>query len=358
VAATLKTWRVHEFAELAGVTVKALHHYDRLGLLRPTRTESGYRVYTAPDLARLEQIVALKFIGIPLKAMRPILGRNSGPLPDVLRQQRHVLEEQRERLDRAIAALRDAEHAIDADAETTTSQLNLVIEAIRMQDIDLMQRYYSDEAWAEWRHRYDDWPSAQWRALYADIAKAKDVDLASDAAKTLANRWLQLTRADATSPAVRTGMMKAWADRERWPLTLKRRMAEFDVEAGTRFVSEVLWLQWEAAQALNPAFRHRPPRASESRRRLFRDWLGVLDTDPQGPAAQRLVVRWRALLDEETGGDTQANEEMLRAFHGRHNWPDGMTRYIALLYETDVATFRRVTDFIEAAATSASGRAR
>ena len=151
-------------------------------------------------------------------------------------------------------------------------------------------------------------------------------------------------------------MMKAWADREHWPAALKRRMAEFDIEAATRFVNEVLWLQWEAEKAASPAFRQRPPRASESRRRLFRDWLAVLDTDPKGPAAQRLVARWRALLDAETGGDKQTNEEMLRAFYGRRQWPDGMTRYIALLYETDAATFRRVSDFIEeaAAATSAS----
>jgi DNA-binding transcriptional MerR regulator len=337
------------------VTVKALHHYDRLGLLRPTRTESGYRAYTAPDLARLEQIIALKFIGIPLKAMRPILERDSASLPDMLRQQRHVLEEQRDRLERAIAALRDAEHAIEADAETAASQLHLVIEAIRMQDIDVMQRYYSDAAWTEWRHRYEDWPSAEWRALYADIARAKGLDPGSDAAKALAARWMHLTRADATSPAVRTGMMKAWADREHWPLALKRRMAEFDVEAATRFVSEVLWLQWEGEHAVNPFFKRHPHRASESRRLLFREWLAVLDTDPKGPAAQRLVGCWRALLDEETGGDTQTNEEMLRAFHGRHNWPDGMTRYIASLYETDAATFRRVTDFIEEAAAATSG---
>jgi MerR family transcriptional regulator, thiopeptide resistance regulator len=354
VADARRSWRVHEFAELAGVTVKALHHYDRLGLLRPTRTESGYRVYTPPDLARLEQIIALKFIGIPLKGMRPILDRDSSPLPDILRQQRHVLEDQRDRLERAIAALREAEHAIAADAETTTSQLHLVIEAIRMQDIDVMQRYYTDEAWAEWRHRYEDWPSAEWRALYEDIAAAKGLAHDSAEANTLACRWLQLTQADAVTPAVRTGMMRAWADRERWPPALRRRLAEFDVEAATRFVSDVLWLQWEAEQTVNPYFVQHPHRASESRRQLFREWLAVLDQDPKGAEAQRLVKRWRALLDEETGGDKETNEEMLRAFHGRHNWPDGMTRYIASLYETDAATFRRVSDFIEAAAAATS----
>ena len=61
-----KYYKIHEFAKLAGVTVKALHHYDRLELLQPGRTEAGYRVYCDRDLETLEQIVALKFLGIPL----------------------------------------------------------------------------------------------------------------------------------------------------------------------------------------------------------------------------------------------------------------------------------------------------
>jgi MerR family transcriptional regulator, thiopeptide resistance regulator len=45
---------------LAGVSVRALHHYDRLGLLKPRRTEARYRLYCNRDLERLEQIVALR----------------------------------------------------------------------------------------------------------------------------------------------------------------------------------------------------------------------------------------------------------------------------------------------------------
>ena len=59
-----RTYQPHEFAKRAGVTIRALHHYDRLGLLKPSgRTAAGYRRYTDRDLVRLEQVVALKFIG-------------------------------------------------------------------------------------------------------------------------------------------------------------------------------------------------------------------------------------------------------------------------------------------------------
>ena len=60
---------------MAGVTVKALHHYDRLGLLSPSRTEAGYRVYSARDLETLEQIIALKFLGLPLKKIAEVMRR-------------------------------------------------------------------------------------------------------------------------------------------------------------------------------------------------------------------------------------------------------------------------------------------
>ena len=88
-------YRVHEFAELVGVTVKTLHHYDRVGLLGPRRTPSGYRVYTQSVLVRLAQILALKTIGFSLNDIRGLLDRETLPLPAIFRQQRHLLEEKR-----------------------------------------------------------------------------------------------------------------------------------------------------------------------------------------------------------------------------------------------------------------------
>lgn len=97
-------YKVHDSAALAGITVKALHHYDRLGLLRPQRTDAGYRVYTLRDLDRLEQIVALKFIGIPLKQIKSLLHRETLAVAQALRLQRRELEQKRRLIDRAIEA--------------------------------------------------------------------------------------------------------------------------------------------------------------------------------------------------------------------------------------------------------------
>ena len=63
------------------------------------------------------------------------------------------------------------------------------------------------------------------------------------------------------------------------------------------------------------------------------------------------MARWRALVDAETLGDEGLRRDALDAFSRRRQWPDGMRRYIASLYELDVDTWQRVTDFIERAAT-------
>src|SRR5215213_4243066 len=97
---TGKLYRASEFAELTGVTVRALHHYDRLGLLKPSgHTASGYRLYGARDFARLQQIVTLKFIGLPLKRIGEILDRDSFDLSTALRLQREMLGEKRRQLE-------------------------------------------------------------------------------------------------------------------------------------------------------------------------------------------------------------------------------------------------------------------
>ena len=104
-------------AEILGVTVKTLHHYDRVGLLRPSLTPSGHRVYGERDLERLEQIVALKFLGLTLAQTKQLLERNAPPLRETLRLQRRRLAAQRLHLDRAIVAIRE----IDGTAECVQS---------------------------------------------------------------------------------------------------------------------------------------------------------------------------------------------------------------------------------------------
>src|SRR5215510_8070492 len=102
---TEQLYQAFEFAKMAGVTVRTLHHYDRIGLLKPSgHTGAGYRLYQKQDLVRLQQIVTLKFIGFSLKQIKDLLNRNSFDLGLALSQQRQIITEKRQQLDLAIKA--------------------------------------------------------------------------------------------------------------------------------------------------------------------------------------------------------------------------------------------------------------
>jgi DNA-binding transcriptional MerR regulator len=74
--------RIGELAEQSGVTAKALRHYERVGLLVPARTESGYRDYPTAALGRVQFILAGRRVGLSLRELRQILDvRDQGDAP-------------------------------------------------------------------------------------------------------------------------------------------------------------------------------------------------------------------------------------------------------------------------------------
>ena len=70
----MKQWYVKELSKLTKVTVQTLHHYDRIGLLKPSvRLDNNYRLYSEKDLLKLQQIIALKFFGFELSQIKKLL---------------------------------------------------------------------------------------------------------------------------------------------------------------------------------------------------------------------------------------------------------------------------------------------
>jgi MerR family transcriptional regulator, thiopeptide resistance regulator len=357
---TGRTYRIHELAAMAGVTVKTLRHYDRVGLLRPRRTASRYRAYTVDDLSRLRQIRALRSLALPLRRIRELLAPGAPPLHLALRRQRHVLEEQRRLLDRTIRALEAAEAGLEASPATASETLHALLEVIGMQDsIDGMRKYYSDEAWDAWRRHYEDWPSLAWRELYRDINEALDADPppapTSVEAQALGARWLALDRGETRVGAIRTGMRKAWADRENWPHALRAQLEAHRVDRATRFVNVVLWERWETERlARERAGDPAPARVSDARRALYHECAAALADGRAEHEAPALVARWNAIVDTEVGGDAELAAEQVRAWRGRRAWPPGLVRYMASCYEMDAEAWLRVADFIDAAAGSSA----
>jgi DNA-binding transcriptional MerR regulator len=98
--------RVGEVANLAHVTVRALHHYDRIGLLRPSgHTDAGYRLYTEEDLERLQTVLLFKELGFGLGEIRDLLAEPGFERRDALRAQRAQLVRRSERLDAMLALI-------------------------------------------------------------------------------------------------------------------------------------------------------------------------------------------------------------------------------------------------------------
>ena len=98
---------VKEVSSITGVSVRTLHHYDAIGLLKPTRvTEAGYRLYDDTALQRLQAILLFRELQFPLKEIREILDSPGFDQKEALQQQIHLLELQRQHLDTLISHAR------------------------------------------------------------------------------------------------------------------------------------------------------------------------------------------------------------------------------------------------------------
>ena len=242
-----KLYHVQEFAKLAGVTVRALHHYDRLGLLKPNRTEAGYRLYYLRDLERLEQIVALKFLGIPLKQIRRMFERGRFAMSDSLEMQRRVLEEKRRLLDSAIRAIEEAEKATAPGTRPDSAILRKIIEVIEMQDnMDWSKKYYSEEAQAKIEERKRLWSpenqerwSKEWSDLFRDVEAALGEDPASAKAQALAGRWKKLVEGfTGGDRQITAGLAKMHQDRANWPASMQQRAQPFSNRRVWEFIEK------------------------------------------------------------------------------------------------------------------------
>ena len=110
---------VGRLAELAGVTVRTLHHYDETGLVRPSaRTPAGYRAYAPGDVERLRQVLLYRRLGFGLREIAELVADPAVDAVAHLRRQRELLLSQRDRADAMVAA-------IDKELEARAMGINL-----------------------------------------------------------------------------------------------------------------------------------------------------------------------------------------------------------------------------------------
>ncbi len=94
---------VHEVSKLAGVSIRTLQYYDKIGLLHPTGyTDAGYRLYDDADLERLQHILLFRELEFPLKDIREIMNSPDFDRSKALEQQIELLTLRKEHLDNLI----------------------------------------------------------------------------------------------------------------------------------------------------------------------------------------------------------------------------------------------------------------
>ncbi|NHC47659.1 MerR family transcriptional regulator [Motilibacter aurantiacus] len=186
---------VGEVARLAGVSVRALRHYDAVGVLRPSgRTAAGYRVYDADDIARLQGVLAYRALGVPLREIPALLDDPGGRL-GALRRQHRLLQERIEELHAVARTIEKTMEAHEMGIRLTPEEMLEVFGDADPTEhaTEAEERWGDTDAYRESRRRTseyskEDWLRAQEEAarVEARYAAAYDRGLASDGPEAVA----------------------------------------------------------------------------------------------------------------------------------------------------------------------------
>lgn len=152
---------VAELAELAGVTVRTLHHYDEVGLLRPSaRSDAGYRLYDRADLQRLQQILFWRSLGFSLAEIQSALDDPDYDRVEALRDQRALLAAQLTGVTQMIKAVDDAIAEAEGGPE--------------VDDLEMFETFSSGEYRREAEERWGD--TDAWAQSQARVGRMTDDD--------------------------------------------------------------------------------------------------------------------------------------------------------------------------------------
>lgn len=144
---------VHEVSRLTGVSVRTLHHYDAIGLLKPARTtDAGYRLYDDAALKRLQNILIFRELQFPLKEIKAILDSPEFDPKEALEQQIGLLELRRKHIDELIAYAR----RIQKEGEKTMNFSTFNKEEINRYKEEVRERWGSTQIYKEYEKKTKD----------------------------------------------------------------------------------------------------------------------------------------------------------------------------------------------------------
>lgn len=307
--------KVGELARRCGLTVRTLHHYDDIGLLRPSaRSDAGYRLYNRNDVARLQQIQALRSLGVSLAEVGAILDRQGRSVSTVIEQQLSVLDQQIARQIRLRGRLAQLHQQCVAGQEPALADW---LEALEL--MSMYEKYFSED---ELRQLPFYNRNAASDACWADLAEEaarlmqEEVSPQEPQAQDLARRWmLQLERDTAADPALlaKLDAMHLGEPVMQQQTGISRQVSDYVLQAFAES-KLVIYERYLDADALAFMRTHyltslrEWPRLIAELRKAQREGLA-----PDNDTVRQLAERWLALFRAYAGDDPQTQQRIRQA---------------------------------------------
>ncbi|MEF9958533.1 MAG: MerR family transcriptional regulator [Niameybacter sp.] len=188
--------KINEVAKLTGITVRTLHYYDEIGLLKPSEiTESGYRLYNEEALERLQQILFFKELDFPLTEIKAIMTDPSYNQVEALYSHKALLIQKRKRLDGLIDLVNltlKGECTMDFKAFDTTQ-----IEADKKKYAkEVKTRWGNTQAYVESQERTSHYDQTKWKCLQGEgdallkaFSENRTGDPEGESTQALVKKW-------------------------------------------------------------------------------------------------------------------------------------------------------------------------
>lgn len=200
--------KVKEVAQLAGISVRTLHHYDEIGLLHPShKTEAGYRLYSDEDLETLQQILFFRELGFSLKKIKDVIHRSTFDRQEALQMQRKMLLEKRNQLNDMIAL-------IEKTIRHTKGEIQLTNEE-KFVGFNFRENPYEQEA----RERWGD--------EAVDQSNERAANLSDEKQREIAKTWKKLAQIRHLSPT----SIEAQKAIEQWFHLLNDNFGNYSLDA-------------------------------------------------------------------------------------------------------------------------------
>ncbi|MEK4555520.1 MerR family transcriptional regulator [Jeotgalicoccus sp. FSL K6-3177] len=188
--------KIKELAELSGVSVRTLHHYDAIGLLTPeTDAVNGYRNYSDEDISRLQQILFFRQLNFKLRQIKDILDSPHYIKREALQMQKDIILKEQARLESIVKL-------IDKTIKEERGEITMTNEE-KFEGVDFSQNLYEDEAREKWGSQSVDESKKnlkkmgtkdaeqKFNSIYTELSKVRHMKADSKEAQALIHEWYE-----------------------------------------------------------------------------------------------------------------------------------------------------------------------